>query len=256
MQIPYRLIIDIAKPMRSNTILVKRGDRNSRVLQFVLLSNGQALDMSDILVATIKGTTPSKNSIFADAQIQEDEEGNKINVAEYTIMEETIAESGHYVFELSLLSSSEQYVTSFEFYVDVENLLYDENEGIGESDLSGYRSYMTRAMNAAKSAEETKNAFIASYGAANTLLNELNIEKGEYETYLNELQIRVDSGELNGMRGAQGENGTNGVVMEGMGILAFSIENDDLYCYYLGEDPPPLSINNDGMLVWTYTDPE
>ena len=59
-------------------------------------------------------------------------------------------------------------------------------------------------------------------------------------------------GYFNGAPGKQGERGSDAIVAEGAGILAFQILDGNLMCYYYQQDPPPMEINGDGELVYLY----
>ena len=100
--------------------------------------------------------------------------------------------------------------------------------------------------------EATKNAFEDTYGTISTVKEELEQEIEECQEFLDEIQHMLDTGALTGPRGPQGENGANGIIVEGTQVIAFEIVDDELVCYYEGEEPPEIEMNDDGELVWNY----
>lgn len=146
MQVKYDLVVDFARPNKSNTILISEGDTNSRVCHFTLLNNKHPMSMGDVTVATVRGVKSDGTTIFGDATILVDDEDNKINEIEYVVPSAITDTTGKVTMTITLLSSSNEQITSFEFYLQIRNALYNEDDLISESDLTGFRDLLNRCM--------------------------------------------------------------------------------------------------------------
>lgn len=153
MNVKYNMVVDFARPSKSNTIIISEGDANSRVCCFTLLFNKQAFDMIDVTVATVKAVKQNGSVVYGDAEITTDETGNKINEVLYTIPGTITDEAGKVAMTITLMSSQGEQITSFEFYLTVRNALYNEDDYISEEDLSGFRDLLNRAMAALEKME-------------------------------------------------------------------------------------------------------
>ena len=254
MSIKYRIVLDLQHPNRQNIAEINQKDYNGHVLELTLLNNGAAMDMSEIEVATIKGVYEGTSSIvYADATIVKDEEGNNTNVVTYEVGKTILDTSGRYTLVLELLSASSEVVSSFEFYIVIRNQLYDEDDYISASDLSGFRSYLLRSLNAAKDAENTERKFEAAYGTIEEAINALEATEEQYAAMLADLEEKVETGYFVGPRGAQGENGNDAVVTDLEGLFSFQIKGADLVMNYDSVEAPGLEIVGTD-LVWTWED--
>ena len=252
MNIVYRLGLDLQHPDHRNIIEVKQRDHKGRTLQMTLLDGGAMLDMTDVIVATVKGIYDGTEIIiYADATILTDEDGNNTNVVTYTLGDTILGTAGRYTFELELLGAEDEVVSSFEFYVVVANQLYDEDDYVTESDLSGFRSYMVRALNAATLAENTERKFEIAYGTVEEAINEMAETVAEYEGHVEDLEEKAASGYFIGPQGPQGENGRDAIITDMEGLFALQITGTDLVLHYGTMDPPDLSIVGD-TLVWSW----
>ena len=249
MNLVTNIILDLSTNNRKSIAELKQTDRSTRTLRFTLLDGNKPLDMSDVL---IKGIKPDETVVYAAAEIEKDEEGNNKNVVNYTISDHVTEASGEITCELQLVTGAGEIIQSFDFYIDVINQLYDEDDILSESDLSGFKAYMIRTLNAALITERTKNAFEDTYGTISTIAESLEQEITDCQAFLEELQRLLDTGAFIGPRGPQGENGTNGVIVEGSQVVAFDIVDDELVCYYVGEEEPDIEMNDDGELQWNY----
>lgn len=163
MQVKYDLVVDFARPTKSNTIIIAEGDANSRVAHFVLLANKVPMQMTDVTVATVKAIKDDGSVIYGDATFIEDDEGNKLNEIEYTIPSAMTDYAGNVAMTITLMSATHETITSWEFYIKVRNALYNEDDYVSESDLSGFRDLLNRSEAAVKRIEE--------FAAANSLPN-------------------------------------------------------------------------------------
>ena len=273
MNIVHKLVIDLQNN-RSIMVEVKKGGGNAYTLEMMLVSGGIVMDMSDIYTATIRAVKPDESIIYADAEIIKDEEGNNTNKVRYTLTDACLAVTGKSTYEVELMDSNGVTVNSFDFYVNVINELFNEDDLWNQNDVSAVRAYMATAMSAAKYSEELENSFHIVYGTAQEIINELNSELEECDAYITELKNRVDSGEFKGAVGAQGpkgdtgeqgpqgiqgvqgeqgpkgDTGESGVVFATDTMYALSVDEDgDLYVNYLeGDTPPTFTYESNGDL--------
>ena len=252
MNLVYNMVVDLFNNARTNTLEVKKGNINSVQMRFTILNNGNPFDMSDVVMASVKGVKPDDSIIYAACDIEKDEEEKPINIVTYTLSDEATCVSGRTTYELSLADGDGNLVQSFDFYIYVVSNLFDESDQWGKSDVSAVASYMGRTLKAASDTEGLVATFIVAYGQIEEVLNRLQNEYDYYVDYINDLQERVARGDFNGARGPQGENGADAIVTESEGIMAFQIVDDELVVYFYGDDAPPLSIDDDGNLVYTY----
>lgn len=254
MKIVYRMVLDLQHPNRQNIAEIKQKDYQGHLLEMTLLNNGVPMDMSDVAAATLKGIYDGTDFIiYTDATIRKDEEGNNTNVVEYEIGKTIIDTSGRYTFELELLGEDHTVVSSFEFYIVIRNTLYDEDDYLSESDLSGFRSYMLRTFNAAKEAENVEQKFEIAYGTVEEAVNKLNETEEHYAHMLEDLEEKVETGYFIGPAGPQGENGHDAIVTDLSGLVAFEIKGKDLFMQYGAIDPPDVEIVG-ADLVWSWED--
>lgn len=244
-----KIIVDFMRQSKTNSLEIKQGNELAMGILFVLMYDGKPFDMSDVELATVKGIAPNKSIIYLDAEIREDEEGNKSNVILFSLPVSMTGLTGQYVYEISLMDENGGTLTSFDFYVYIRSQLYDESDVWAEGDISAVRSYLARALRAAKSAENIEKSFEIAYGTISEISEALQSELEEYISYLDYLQRRVDNGEFNGARGPQGENGADAVVSEAGFLYGCQIVDGSLVIYYSNsESTPPFYINDDGAL--------
>ena len=146
MKLTYDMVVDFARPNKSNTIIVSEGDVNSRVCHFTLLANKTPMEMLTVTAALVRAVKQDGTVIFGDATILQDEDEHYINEIEYTIPAAMMDESGNITMTVTLLGSDNTQITSFEFYLKVRNALYNEDDLVSESDLSGFRDLLNRAL--------------------------------------------------------------------------------------------------------------
>ena len=154
MQIDYTLVMDFARPKKSYSILIAEGDQRSRVLKVVLMNNGKAMDLSDVQTATIKAVKPDEAIVFGDGTIETDGTGNPTNVVSYVLPADLSDVVGRTSVTVTLVSEAAERITTPEFYVIVGNQLYNENDYVSESDLTGFQDLLNRALAAVKKAEQ------------------------------------------------------------------------------------------------------
>lgn len=154
MKVRYDLVVDFARPNKSNTLIIAEGDKNSRLLHFTLLANKQPMDMIDVSVATVKGIKIDGSVIYGDATIIKDEYGNSLNELEYVLPENISDLANKVTMTITLMANDGSQITSFEYYVEVRNALYSEDDYISEEDLTGFRDLLNRCMAALEKMEQ------------------------------------------------------------------------------------------------------
>lgn len=146
MNVKYDLVVDFARPNKSNTVIVSEGDSKSRVCHFTLLNNKYPMSMSDVTSATVRAVKSDGSVIWGEAEILVNDDGEQINEVEYTVPAAITDSSGNVTMTVTLMGELSEQLTSFEFYIQVRNALYNEDDLVSESDLSGFRDVLNRCL--------------------------------------------------------------------------------------------------------------
>lgn len=154
MNVKYDLVVDFARPNKSNTVIISEGDSESRVCVFTLLADKQPMDMITVSTATVRGVREDGSVIIGEAVILEDESGDKINQVAYTIPASVAAINGKVIMTITLMSTLGATITSFEFYLNVRNQLYNENDYVNDQDMTGFRDLLNRTLTALHTMEQ------------------------------------------------------------------------------------------------------
>ena len=150
----YNMIIDFARPQKSNTIVVMENDAETRNCNFKLLFDKQDFDMTGVVSAVVKGVTQSGSTIWDTATIKEDTQGNYINELSYLIPLAVTENVGNVTMTITLEGENHETITSFEFYIKARNILYNEDDVISEDDMDGFRDLLVRSQAALARMEE------------------------------------------------------------------------------------------------------
>ena len=150
----YHLIVDFARPSKTNTIVVAENDAETRNCNFKLLFDKEPFDMTGVVTATVKGVTQRGATIWDTAQIKTDGEGNYINELSYLLPLAVTENAGNVTMTITLEGDNNQTITSFEFYIRARNTLYNEDDVIDEEDLEGFRDLLVRSQQALARMEE------------------------------------------------------------------------------------------------------
>ena len=191
MQVKYNMVVDFARPNKSNTILVAENDANSRKATFTLLFDKAPFDMSDVVTATILGITSTGARIYADATIEQDDEGNNINVIYWVIPAALTDTAGNITLTVTLADNLGGRITSFEFYVKVRNALYNEDDYIDEDDLEGFRDLLNRT----RAALEKMEQMVQQEALPNPFPIRISVDNVDYE-YNGERMVEILMGEV------------------------------------------------------------
>lgn len=166
MEVKYNFVVDLARPSKTNTMLVSQGDSNSRMAIFTLMNDGKDFDLTDAIAAYVTAKTATGTTLVDSANctiVTRDEEvtddqGNKstkkvnTNKITYVLPEQVTAVSGRTTLTITIQATS-AVLTTFEFYVDTRNELYNTNTYSNEDDLSGFRDLLNRALTAVQKVE-------------------------------------------------------------------------------------------------------
>ena len=154
MVVNYNLVVDFARPSKSNTILIAEDDANSRNCRFTLLADKQPFDMTDVVTAVVNGILPDGSIVIDEATIIKDADENNTNVVEYLVPNAFAATPGAITLTISLNDNLGSRITSFEFYLKVRNALYNEDDYINDDDLDGFRDLLARSQAALEKMEQ------------------------------------------------------------------------------------------------------
>lgn len=154
MNIVYDMVVDFARPSKTNTVLVMQNDSNSRVLRFILMDQGKAFDTKDVAIVSIKAVKPDGKVIYDNASVSQNSDGENINEIMYTVPLSLTASAGQVTMTISLQSAANESISSFENYLLTRNELYNENDYASDDDLSGFRDILSRATEAVAKIEE------------------------------------------------------------------------------------------------------
>lgn len=156
MNVKYNMVVDFARPTKTNTILVSERDNNSRLCHFVLMEDKQPFDMSDVVSVMLKGVASNGSNIFEDVtgNIILDEDGNKTNKIEYTLPDTITNYAGTSTITVTLRSALNETITSFEQYIKVRNTLFNEDDEATEEDIEGFSDLLNRVQDALSQLEE------------------------------------------------------------------------------------------------------
>ena len=141
----YDMVVDFARPNKSNTVLIAENDANSRNCNFKLLFDKAPFDMDGVVSASVMAVLPGGGRVYGDATIKQDDEGNNINELSYLIP---------VVLTITLADNLGARITSFEFYIKVRNALYNEDDFIDDDDLEGFRDLLARSRAALERMEQ------------------------------------------------------------------------------------------------------
>lgn len=189
MRVQYDLVVDFARPNKSNTIIISENDRESRFCRFTLLANKQVFDMTDVTTASVKAINHIGRVTVFDADITTDSEGNKFNEVTFTLPAAIAETTGKTTMTITLQGADGSAVTSFEFYVTTRNALYSEDDYIDDEDLNGFRDLLNRTRAALEKMEQMtlKDALPNPYA--------LNVDhEGKMYAYSGNTEVNIDLG--------------------------------------------------------------
>lgn len=193
MKVNYNMVVDFARPNKSNTILISENDSNSRQCVFTLLNDKEDFDMSDVATVMVRGVAASGNTILENvtADIVFDDEGNRTNKILWSMDKVVSNYVGLSTFTIEVTSLTEEVLCSFEFYVKVRNTLYNDDDVATEEDYAGFRDLLIRSQAALAAVENLAEA------SALKNPNPIRVELDGYTfIYDGDTEVTVDMGDL------------------------------------------------------------
>lgn len=191
MQVKYHMVVDFARPNKSNTVLIAENDANSRNCFFKLLFDKEPFDMTGVTTATVLGITSTGQRIYGDAIILQDEDGNNINELSYLLPPIVTETAGNVTMTITLADNVGARITSFEFYIKVRNALYNEDDFIDEDDMEGFRDLLART----RAALEKMEQMVQQEALPNPYPIRITVDNVEYE-YNGENLVEILMGEV------------------------------------------------------------
>lgn len=144
--IKYSLIVDLARPTKTNIIQIPQNDAGTRELFFKLLSDGEDYDTTGVSFATYSAVTPSSTTVTGDVTIVKDANNKNTNELTFALPSSITSESG-IANILITLNSESQRLSSFVFHIATKADLYNTSE-VNADDLSGFRDLLNQAVDA------------------------------------------------------------------------------------------------------------
>lgn len=157
LQITQEITVDLDDRSPFEYVVVKQGDKNSRIVAVTLLQNKQVFAIPTGTTARIKYYKPDGNEILNDCTIS----GNKILV---TYTEQMLAASGTGKGEIMLTKDSKE-LKSATFYTKIVSSVYKEDGFTSDKEFLSLASVLNTVDQASQAA--TTNANIAKLAATN-----------------------------------------------------------------------------------------
>lgn len=157
LQITQEITVDLDDRSPFEYVVVKQGDKNSRIVAVTLLQNKQVFTIPTGTTARIKYYKPDGNEVLNDCTIS----GNKILV---TYTEQMLAASGTGKGEIMLTKDSKE-LKSATFYTKIVSSVYKEDGFTSDKEFLSLASVLNTVDQASQAA--TTNANIAKQAAAN-----------------------------------------------------------------------------------------
>lgn len=157
LQITQEITVDLDDRSPFEYVVVKQGDKNSRIVAVTLLQNKQVFAIPTGTTARIKYYKPDGNEVLNNCAIS----GNKILV---TYTEQMLAASGTGKGEIMLTKDSKE-LKSATFYTKIVSSVYKEDGFISDKEFLSLASVLNATDQASQAA--TTNANIAKQAATN-----------------------------------------------------------------------------------------
>lgn len=245
MNLHYPITLDFSKNQHIE-IEITKDSKNTILLDIYPVFSNKHSALVEVSEASVKGVTSKGKIIFDETAIVNNE------YILYRINETILKSTGKTTCVMQLLDRNANVINSFEFYVYVVNQMYDENDYVSDEDLIGFRGYKIRAEQAADRAEELADDVRVKVIELHDAIEKADKAGTQFNEKVTELEERIQNGEFTGARGPQGNDGSNAVIAESDGFIAFDIEDGDLIMYYTGDNAPDCYIDENGCLVYNY----
>lgn len=238
----YDILIDLSNP-KQNIIALKRGDQRATYLRFTIMNKNQLFDLTDAYLVTVKGIKPDGTVIYSDAEIDKEN-----SIVTWQVSEQSTTVKGKSIYELQIVDEDLGIITSFDFYVSIENNAFDETDYLSTDDLSAFRAYMNQTQRNSDETRRYVNAFRDAYGEEQVLINEQQELYEFFDNYLADVRSKVESGYFNGARGQRGEDGHDGVISEVGMVIGFEFVHGNLIVHYT-DSALDFDIDDSGHLI-------
>lgn len=213
-EVTKNITVDLSRKGNTRVVFARQNDKGSRVLNIILTDGGEPYFVPSGTVATINFLRPDKENASFAATV------NKSGGVNYTLGLWPLALEGSVRCSVSLYGADDTKLTSSDFYLDVLDALYsddDFSEDFDESDMMGV--YSSIASLEAKHetdmlvledriAEDVDGKITAVNATASTAQSDAK----EALNIANDVKARADAGEFKGDQGEKGEKGDAGVI--------------------------------------------
>lgn len=256
MSVVHKVVIDFAKNHYIE-IEVTKGSKTE--LEFYLLNQGKQMTDDDVAFLTLKAETPDGKVVYRELDFS-----NKCG--KYEISDTISNVAGKTVCILQAVGEDLEQINSFEFYISVQAPLFDENEYVGEDEITAVRSYVQRAEKAADKSEAAQGDIDEKKEELKKALEDAKETEEKIAECMEQIQDDMEKGKYvgaqgiqgpkgpqgeagpQGERGPEGQQGESGVVAPTSGFFALSMdENGDVYVHCADEEnAPEFEVTEDG----------
>jgi len=155
MKVTYKFVVDLARPSKTNTIIMSENDNDSREVLFVLTADKKPFDMSDVKHVTLRAVHGSgsntaiydediTNSIITETTTDEDDNETivKTNEILYLVPGFITGYAGTTTVSITLYGEDKSQLTSFEWYMCVRSTLHStsDDEEVSDDDVQSYKT--------------------------------------------------------------------------------------------------------------------
>lgn len=256
MSVVHKVVIDFAKNHYIE-IEVTKGSKTE--LEFYLLNQGKQMTDDDVAFLTLKAETPDGKVVYRELDFS-----NKCG--KYEISDTISNVAGKTVCILQAVGEDLEQINSFEFYISVQAPLFDENEYVGEDEITAVRSYVQRAEKAADKSEAAQGDIEEKKEELKKALEDAKETEEKIAECMEQIQDDMEKGKYvgaqgiqgpegpqgetgpQGERGPEGPQGESGVVVPTSGFFTLSMdENGDVYVHCADEEnAPEFEVKEDG----------
>lgn len=240
MENTQRIVLDVGLRGKPEIIQAKQGDKNTRIIEAEILSNGDPAIFDSSINVIYAFRKPDGTQVINSAQLSN-------GMATVALSDQCLTKAGHCTCEL-IFRKENAVLTTATFEVHVWPNVYDDQAAISTDEYG----VLIEALNAVDSApaimEEAKNTTAETLAVKNDL-----IEKRDSGFFNGAPGTQGPQG-IQGPKGGKGEKGDRGdsgiqAAIDGMYTLYVNAEGHLIAQYADSGSPPPLSIV-DGHLIY------
>lgn len=152
MNIMYKLLLDVRRKNKKYILNMSQNDDRSRLIDVILMDDTVALDMTGVTTAKFMSTyvLNKETVIFEDyATILKDDDGNNTNEVQFVIPANLTQNAVVLNCKFSLNGTDTEgksfTLSTAEFYISIENALYDESEYASGSDIQALNNLINES---------------------------------------------------------------------------------------------------------------